>query len=470
MNDTKSNKSFRSQYLYFDWDFIETFNHYAFCLEMLCLYTMLSPILSIIFPILMLFVPLIILRFRGANITFKSYTEFLKKTLKNHTLGVFFTDFSQLTLYQTVYTGFSVFIFFFNVYQNILTCLRFNNNIKEIQDNIDLVKNYIYNISKKVKHFIQYTKDLPSYGLFNDKLESVNHQLNNYYNEIKTIKPFERSISKFFEIGEIMKQYYFFYDDVALYENLLYSFGFLGFIDNLEGIQKNITNKSVNFCKFTKKYNTFNQLYYPFLKNEDPIKNNVKLDNNIIITGPNAAGKTTIIKSVIINTILSQQIGLGFYKKAKIHPYQYMHCYINIPDTSGRDSLFQAEARRCKNIIDVLSNKNDSRHLCILDELYSGTNPYEAVSGGYAYINYLNKYKNFNFILTTHFIDLCEKFDNHKNINNFYMNASLDDNKMNYTYKIKSGISKIKGGIQVLRELGYPEEIIKESSYILENL
>ena len=41
---------------------------------------------------------------------------------------------------------------------------------------------------------------------------------------------------------------------------------------------------------------------------------------------------------------------------------------------------------------------------------------------------------------------------------------------MNYTYKIKSGISKIKGGIQVLRELGYPEEIIKESSYILENL
>ena len=74
------------------------------------------------------------------------------------------------------------------------------------------------------------------------------------------------------------------------------------------------------------------------------------------------------------------------------------------------------------------------------------------------------------FILTTHFIDLCERFDNHKNINNFYMNASLNDDKMNYTYKIKSGISKIKGGIQVLRELGYPEDIIKESSYILENL
>ena len=41
-----------------------------------------------------------------------------------------------------------------------------------------------------------------------------------------------------------------------------------------------------------------------------------------------------------MNIILSQQIGYGFYEKAEIKPYDYLHCYLNIPGTSGRDSLF----------------------------------------------------------------------------------------------------------------------------------
>ena len=50
--------------------------------------------------------------------------------------------------------------------------------------------------------------------------------------------------------------------------------------------------------------------------------------------------ETTLLKSTLINLILSQQIGFGFYKSAYINPYKHIHCYINIPDTSGRDSLF----------------------------------------------------------------------------------------------------------------------------------
>ena len=76
---------------------------------------------------------------------------------------------------------------------------------------------------------------------------------------------------------------------------------------------------------------------------------------NIMITGPNASGKTTILKSFLINHILSQQIGCGCYDSAEIKCYDYIYSYLNIPDTSGRDSLFQAEARRCKEIIDNIS-------------------------------------------------------------------------------------------------------------------
>ena len=66
--------------------------------------------------------------------------------------------------------------------------------------------------------------------------------------------------------------------------------------------------------------------------------------DNILITGPNASGKTTTIKSILINLIMGQQFGMGCYRKASISVYDYFHSYLNIPDTSGRDSLFQAEA------------------------------------------------------------------------------------------------------------------------------
>ena len=64
------------------------------------------------------------------------------------------------------------------------------------------------------------------------------------------------------------------------------------------------------------------------------------------LTGTN--GKTTTIKTALINIILSQQIGYGCFESLKLCPYDNIYCYLNIPDTSGRDSLFQAEARRCK--------------------------------------------------------------------------------------------------------------------------
>ena len=71
------------------------------------------------------------------------------------------------------------------------------------------------------------------------------------------------------------------------------------------------------------------------------MKNDIDLSKNMAITGPNASGKTTILKTVLFNLIFSQGFGYGFYSKATINPYNHIHCYLNIPDTSGRDSLFR---------------------------------------------------------------------------------------------------------------------------------
>jgi DNA mismatch repair ATPase MutS len=294
----------------------------------------------------------------------------------------------------------------------------------------------------------------------------------------------------------------------------------------------------MNMCSFKEKQKVkFTKAYFPSLVNAQPVKNTYKIDKNLIITGPNAAGKTTLLKATIFNIILSQQLGYGFYKKANIIPYDMIHCYINIPDTSARDSLFQAEAKRCKDILTKIeldglasavganavgpnavgadanavgpnavgpnavgpnavgpnavgpnavgpnavgpntvvkketsfSNKKQ-RHFCVFDELYSGTNPYEAISSAYAFLTYLNKYEKVNFVLTTHFLDLCRRLEKERAIQNHHMKIETINDDFKYTYKLEKGISYIKGGVKVLKDLEYPLEIIQTTNATLQEL
>jgi DNA mismatch repair ATPase MutS len=231
------------------------------------------------------------------------------------------------------------------------------------------------------------------------------------------------------------------------------------------GVHNNFFSGKVAFADFDVSGNcSFEEQYYPALVNEQHVKNTCDFNKNMIISSPNKSGKTTILKTTTLNIIFTQQFGCGFYKSAKINPYTHIHSYLNIPDTSGRDSLFQAESRRCKEIIDVINEHKDPekyRHWCTFDELYSGTNPDEASKAGHAFLKYLTGFPNVNFILTTHYLSICKKFKKSSCIENYKMEVNVrEDGTFEYTYKIKKGISKIKGGIRVLKDMDYPEEII----------
>jgi dsDNA-specific endonuclease/ATPase MutS2 len=309
------------------------------------------------------------------------------------------------------------------------------------------------------------------------------------FNEINQVSPNKMSIKKITQIGHVMKCFYRLYKNNDFLVALKYSFGLNGYIDNLNGIRQNIKLMHINACKFksiNKKSSTnktkFVNAYYPALVNDSPVKNTYTLDKHLLITGPNAAGKTTLLKTTIFNIILSQQIGFGFYKKASLMPYDMIHCYINIPDTSARDSLFQAEAKRCKDILEKINERelpilNNGqrplkalRHFCVFDELYSGTNPYEAVSSAYAYLTFLNKNDNVNFVLTTHFLELCKRLEKQRKMHNYHMKIDLKDDDFKYTYKMEKGVSTIKGGVKVLKDLDYPIEIIDTTINTLKEL
>jgi DNA mismatch repair ATPase MutS len=315
--------------------------------------------------------------------------------------------------------------------------------------------------------YYSYKSDkLTKYNNFNVVLKQNNNVLLSLHNDLCKITPFTLSLSKMSEIGHIMTNFYKIYDNQQYHNAILYSFGFNGYFNILSHIGTNINeNKLVKTTFTTKGKPTFKKMYYPkFINNETStiIKNDCNLNKNIIITGPNASGKTTTIKSTLINIILSQQIGYGCFEYLKLKPYDNIHCYLNIPDTSGRDSLFQAEARRCKDIIDCIDSEETKEitHFCIFDELYSGTNPEEAVISANAFMNYIVKNPNVTCILTTHYIKLCKKLSKNKMIQNYNMKTLKKNDNFEYTYELIEGISNIKGGLKVLQDMKYPQEIL----------
>ena len=388
-------------------------------------------------------------------------------------MGQLFTNFADAPMEKKMYLLFSFGIFLFQIYNNINTCKNYYSNIKYVHDTLKTVRIFLTNTTKKIDNFLIYSKDLITYRSFNEELLNRKTIVEEYLVSINKIDDYNFNIKKVMELGYLMKCFYILNNSNELTQNIKYYFGFTGYIENINRLQYQIKNKNINFCNFidNDKTVTIKDCYFAALNNNNPIKNNVKLNNNIIITGPNAAGKTTLLKSVLYNIILSQQIGCGFYSKADIKLYDFIHCYINIPDTSDRDSLFQAECRNCKNILDTILKNPDKNHFCVFDELYSGTNPYEAIASGYSYLDFISKYKNINFVLTTHYIKLCKLLKSKIN-KNYYMEINKDDdtNNYKYTYKLVSGISEIKGGIKVLRDLEYPDNIIENMNKTIEKI
>jgi hypothetical protein len=481
---------FAEKYSYVEWERLSMLNNSSKFLQCLSIYNMASPIFSLMLPFIFLIIPLIIIKARGLPITIEKYIELLKVVFKKHQLGQIF-DLSSANLEKIVYVFATVIFYAIQVYQNIMSCRKFYYNMSKIHEQLFTVRDYLEKTLENMTILEQQCSGFKTYAAFIENMNCYRSVFTHMLKEIKQVTPNKLSCKKISQIGHTMKCFYQLYKNVDFHAALEYSFGFNGYLDNIKGVKENISQKYISACTFMEKdkkgkkkekkcVTKFVDAYFPTLVHSKPVKNSYKLDKHLLITGPNAAGKTTLLKATIFNIILSQQIGYGFYKKASLLPYDMIHCYINIPDTSARDSLFQAEAKRCKDILNKIADTAKAgaskagasglRHFCVFDELYSGTNPYEAISSAYSFLKYLHKYDSVNFVLTTHFLDLCKRLEKEKQMDNYHMKIESIDDDFKYTYKMEKGISDIKGGIKVLKDLEYPTEIIDMTSNTLKEL
>jgi hypothetical protein len=485
-NEIKQDAGFKPRYNYMDWEILEPLNTSEAFLQGSGMYNIASPVIALCTPVIVLILPLLMLKMRGATISIAEYIEVLKGLAGGHAIGRLCTDFSSVPIKEQLYLLASSSFYIFSIYQNIMSFITFHANMKKIHTHFKKVLQYLDASSVAMSDFLCVSKNMRSYKAFNKVLAGKLELLKEFREKIAAITNYEEytfSLNTVYRIGHIMKCFYELYKHDLYEDAMLYAFGFNSYIKFLFGIKQNISRGHLAFTTFdssetkynnhdksknktknknknknSKLSNTLVDSYYAPLKNDSPVKNTICLDKSVIITGPNASGKTTVLKSTLINVILSQQFGVGFYKSATLVPYKHIHCYLNIPDTSNRDSLFQAEARRCREIVDSVQagvNNATETHLCGFDELYSGTNPEEASQSTTALMKWLSKKRRVSCMLTTHFTDVCTKLRKNSRIRNCRMHATIDeDKKATYTYELKDGISVVKGGCSILKEMG----------------
>jgi hypothetical protein len=177
--------------------------------------------------------------------------------------------------------------------------------------------------------------------------------------------------------------------------------------------------------------------------------------SNAIITSGNSSGKSILIKSILINTLLGQSCGISCCREfSSFKPFTNILSCIHVPDITGHASLFEAEMHRSKYILDMIkASDNNQTSLIIMDEIFNSTNPLEAISAAYAVCKKISEYSNVLLIFTTH-LSYLTKLSKTSRFINYRMQTLIDStNKITFTYTMEFE-AKVTFGI--VREFMYP--------------
>ena len=247
------------------------------------------------------------------------------------------------------------------------------------------------------------------------------------------------------------------------------------FVSIASNVKSNNCNKNTMYVTDVIPQLCLNNFYHICLNQKSAIRNSTQFDKNcrsLIITGPNAAGKSTLIKSILVNTLLAQTICVGAYDTMKFTPFMYINAQINIPDCKGTSSLFEAEMFRCRDTLNTISALPPQGFaFSVMDELFNSTNFIEGIAGSYAIMENLTAYPNVLNIVTTHLIYLTKLKKYNKTINTYKMCASVNvDEIIKYPYTLQKGISKQYIALEILKQHNFDDSMIKTALRIKNNL
>lgn len=206
---------------------------------------------------------------------------------------------------------------------------------------------------------------------------------------------------------------------------------------------------------------------------EKYIANDVMLDSTtqqiIIITGPNMAGKSALLRQTALITLLAQ---IGSYvpaESAHIGLVDKIFTRVGASDNiSVGESTFMVEMNEAADILNNVS----PRSLVLFDELGRGTSTYDGISIAWAIVEYIHEHPKAKArtLFATHYHELNEMEKSFKRIKNYNVSVKEVDNKVIFLRKLERGGSEHSFGIHVAKMAGMPKSIVKRANEILKQL
>ncbi len=208
-------------------------------------------------------------------------------------------------------------------------------------------------------------------------------------------------------------------------------------------------------------------MFHPLIYNCVPNSISTRTDEGVLITGSNMSGKTTFIRSIAVNALLAQTIYTTCTRLYKA-PLLKIQTSIRTSDDQGENkSYFQVEALSILDIINKSGGNEQVKSLIIIDEIFRGTNTIERIAAAKSVLTYLTDNKNFVFV-STHDLELAELLDNDYAVYSF--EETVNDTRLVFDYKMKTGVLKNKNGIAILETIGYPESVVEDAYIVSEEL
>jgi len=452
-NDQNDESTELYETLYFQTSFLKFMNDNELFLNIYYIYVLyILPFMNIIMPVGAYIIPFILLKLFNIPVDHSIYGEVFKSVLNIDQI-IAPGNVSSMMKYA------GVFFVILSYFQTTYFCYKDSCHIYKVSN---IIHEKLNNIYKFVFASIELNKI--TNRIFNDNI--LQNPINDLDDELFTVEPFI-----FSNKGKILRVFKLLTGQRYIFNNIILNTGKIDAYISILTLKKKYNLCYPKFINSEKPELFIKDLYHPVVSN--PIKNTLKIKNknkHVLITGANACGKSTFIKSVSLNILLSQTIGVCFANKFSHTPFAYFNTYLNLADCLGKESLFQAEMNRMQTNLKIVKKHKLPVFLAI-DEIFSSTNPDEATAGGYAICKAFAKNKNLITLITTHFRYLTNLEKEKCNFINYKFEGEiLNNNNIKYNYKLLKGFSQQSFALKLLKNNGYDKSIIECAEEIIEKI
>lgn len=207
------------------------------------------------------------------------------------------------------------------------------------------------------------------------------------------------------------------------------------------------------------------QIYHPLLK--EPVKNDIEVTRGVLLTGSNASGKSTFLRTVALNAVLAQTIHTCLadsYESVMFRIYSSMSLQ---DDLESGDSYYMVEVKSIRRILNQVreAEKDKKRVLCFVDEVLRGTNTVERIAASTQILKAFEK-SNVICFAATHDLELTQLLQ--REYDNYHFEEEIVDDDIFFPYRLKKGPAVTRNAIALLKALGYEDMLVQNAETMAE--